>query len=148
MSEEKDTTQVRPWIEAFAPATVSNLGPGFDVLGMALEEPGDKVRARRSAEPGVRLLKITGDDGRLPLGSTENTACVAVSEMIRRMGLPAETGIELELDKGLPLGSGLGSSGASACAARAPADNTAAPRPWRWPPARRGRRARRRRARP
>jgi homoserine kinase len=117
MSERDQGIQLRPWVEAFAPATVSNLGPGFDVLGMALAEPGDKVRARRSEVPGVRLLKITGDEGRLPLESDANTACVAVVEMIRRMGLPEDTGIELELDKGLPLGSGLGSSGASACAA-------------------------------
>lgn len=111
----------RPWIEAYAPATISNLGPGFDCLGLAVHGPGDTVRARRCDEPGARLLKITGDGGRLPLGAAENTACVAVVAMLEALGHgPGSSrplGVELELDKGLPLGSGLGSSGASACAA-------------------------------
>jgi homoserine kinase len=107
----------RPWIEAYAPATVSNLGPGFDCLGLAVHGPGDFVRARRRAQPGVLLSKIVGDGGRLPLASDRNTACVAVTTMLDRLGLADSLGVELELVKGLPLGSGLGSSGASACAA-------------------------------
>lgn len=107
----------RPWAEAYAPATVSNLGPGFDCLGLAVHGPGDTVRARRREQPGVVLSKITGDGGRLPLEPTRNTACVAVAAMLERLGLTHSHGVELELDKGLPLGSGLGSSGASACAA-------------------------------
>jgi homoserine kinase len=107
----------RPWIEAYAPATVSNLGPGFDCLGLAVHGPGDIVRARRREQSGVVLSKITGDGGRLPLASDRNTACVAVTSMLERLGLADSLGVELELVKGLPLGSGLGSSGASACAA-------------------------------
>lgn len=114
----------RPWVEAFAPATVSNLGPGFDCLGLAIGGasdavgggPGDRVSARRREQPGVVLRKITGDDGRLPLDPARNTACVAVQALLDRLGR-SELGVELELRKGLPLGSGLGSSGASACAA-------------------------------
>lgn len=109
-----------PWIEAYAPATVSNLGPGFDCLGLALRGPGDTVRARTSDEPGVRLLQVSGDGGKLSLDSDKNTAAVAVRELLRHHAPSA--GIELELDKGLPLGSGLGSSGASACAAVVAAD--------------------------
>lgn len=105
----------RPWIEAFAPATVSNLGPGFDLIGLALSEPGDTVRARRRESPGVEIVAVTGDEGRLPTDATENTAGVAVLALLRRLGLDA--GLELSVHKGLPLGSGLGSSGASACAA-------------------------------
>ena len=56
----------RPWIEAFAPATVSNLGPGFDCLGLAVRGAGDRVRARRRDEPGVALVKVEGDGGKLP----------------------------------------------------------------------------------
>jgi homoserine kinase len=107
----------RPWIEAYAPATVSNLGPGFDCLGLAVHGPGDIVRARRRAQAGVVLSKISGDGGRLPLAADRNTACVAVTAMLERLGLVDSLGVELELVKGLPLGSGLGSSGASACAA-------------------------------
>lgn len=110
------TTIPAPWVEAFAPATVSNLGPGFDCLGLALHGPGDRVRARRRDQPGVVLSRIEGDGGRLPLESGKNTACVAVTRLLESIGA-ASLGVELELEKGLPLGSGLGSSGASACAA-------------------------------
>ncbi len=107
----------RPWVSAYAPATVGNLGPGFDCLGLAVHGPGDTVRARRREQPGVVLTKISGTD-RLPLDG-RNTACVAVTALLERLGLADKPGygVELELDKGLPLGSGLGSSGASACAA-------------------------------
>ena len=107
----------RPWVEAYAPATVSNLGPGFDCLGLAVHGPGDTVRARRRKLPGAVLVDISGDRGRLPREPTLNTACVAVNAMLERLGLRDTLGVELELHKGLPLGSGLGSSGASACAA-------------------------------
>lgn len=109
-----------PWVEAYAPATVSNLGPGFDCLGLALNSPGDTVRARRRDEPGVAMLKIDGDGGKLPLDADKNTAAVAVAQVLAKYAPRA--GIELELTKGLPLGSGLGSSGASACAALVAAD--------------------------
>ena len=105
----------RPWVEVFAPATVSNVGPGFDCLGLALRQWGDKVRARRSENVGAQLMAITGDGGKLPRGAEDNTATVAAAELLRRHAPRA--GVELELHKGLPLGSGLGSSGASAAAA-------------------------------
>ena len=60
-------------IKVFAPATVANVVCGFDVLGFAVNEPGDEVVMRLVEKPGVRLLKITGDDGRLPLDSAKNT---------------------------------------------------------------------------
>ncbi len=110
----------RPWVEAFAPATVSNLGPGFDCLGLALRERGDKVRARRRETAGVVLSRIEGDGGRLPTAVDQNTAAVAVTHLLQRYA--SGRGVELELDKGLPLGSGLGSSGASAAAAVVAAD--------------------------
>ncbi|MEM7160600.1 MAG: homoserine kinase [Myxococcota bacterium] len=110
----------RPWIEAFAPATVSNLGPGFDCLGLAVRSVGDRVRARRRDEPGVVLSKVDGDGGKLPREIDRNTAAVAASWLLSRHA--PEQGVELELFKGLPLGSGLGSSGASACAAAVAVD--------------------------
>jgi homoserine kinase len=105
----------KPWVEAFAPATLSNIGPGFDCLGIALDEPGDRVRARRRDDPGVLLSAVAGDDGRLPTDATENTAGVAVRRLLDLVA--PDSGVELQLTKGLPLGSGLGSSAASACAA-------------------------------
>lgn len=110
----------RPWIEAFAPATVSNLGPGFDCLGLAVRTVGDRVRARRREAPGVDLLSIEGDGGKLPMEVDRNTAAVAASWLLQRYA-PGQ-GVELQLLKGLPLGSGLGSSGASACAAAVAVD--------------------------
>jgi homoserine kinase len=113
-------SDVGPWVEAFAPATVSNLGPGFDCLGLALTEQGDRVRARRSARPGVTLCAVDGDHGKLPRDAQSNTAGVAALEILRRHAPGA--GVELTLHKGLPLGSGLGSSGASAVAAAVAVD--------------------------
>ncbi|MEM6293328.1 MAG: homoserine kinase [Myxococcota bacterium] len=111
---------VRPWVEAFAPATVSNLGPGFDCLGLALRARGDTVRARKGEGQGVTITKIEGDGGRLPTDPALNTAAVAVQHVLDRFAPKAS--VELELIKGLPLGSGLGSSGASASAAVVAAD--------------------------
>ncbi len=101
-------------VRVFAPATVANLGPGFDLLGLALRGMGDTVVARRSETPGVRVTTITGDGGRLSLDPSENTAAIAARETLRRAGV--DVGVELELHKGMPIGSGLGSSAASAAA--------------------------------
>jgi homoserine kinase len=110
------TTRVR----AFAPATVANLGPGFDVLGAALDGPGDVVTAWRSKKAGVRLVEVTGDRGRLSLDAERNTASVAAAHVLEAAiaagRATARTGVELFLEKGLPLASGLGSSAASAAA--------------------------------
>ena len=107
-------------VRAFAPATVANLGPGFDVLGAALDGPGDTVSAWRSKKPGVRLVEVKGDRGRLPLDAERNTASVAAAFVLEAAvaagRATARTGIELVLEKGLPLASGLGSSAASAAA--------------------------------
>ncbi|MBK9966510.1 MAG: hypothetical protein IPP07_17150, partial [Holophagales bacterium] len=69
-------------VRAFAPASVANLGPGFDVLGAALDGPGDTVTAWRSKKPGVRIVEIKGDRGRLPLDAEKNTASVAAAHVL------------------------------------------------------------------
>lgn len=102
-------------ITVFAPATVANLGPGFDVLGLALRGRGDTVEARLWDGPGVRITAIEGDGGALPLDADRNTAGVAARETLLRAGV--DVGVELVLRKGMPIGSGLGSSAASAAAA-------------------------------
>ena len=101
-------------VTAFATATVANVGSGFDVLGFAVERPGDTVEARRRAGGGVNLLAVTGDGGRLPRDAS-NTAVVAAGRLLERLGEPF--GVDLVLHKGMPLASGLGSSAASAAAA-------------------------------
>jgi homoserine kinase len=102
-------------IRIFAPATVANLGPGFDLLGLALERPGDVVEVTQRDAPGVLIRSIHGDDGRLPLDPEKNTAGIAAREVLRRSA--ADFGVELSIDKKMPLGSGLGSSASSAAAA-------------------------------
>ncbi len=102
-------------IAAFAPATVSNVACGFDVLGFALSSPGDLVTAESSEIHGVAIHAIEGDGGRLPRDSARNTAGAAVVALLDRLG--ARRGIRLTVHKGLPLASGVGSSGASAVAA-------------------------------
>jgi homoserine kinase len=101
--------------EAYAPATVANLGAGFDILGLAIREPGDFVRAEAWDAPGVVVAAIEGDGGKLPRDPQKNTACIAANALLQSVG--AQTGVRLTLIKGLPLASGLGSSAASAVAA-------------------------------
>lgn len=100
---------------AFAPASVGNVGVGFDLLGHALEGIGDRVTATRIAEPIVRVRGITGVVTDLPFDAENNTAARAVAAW--RAALDLDFGVELEIDKGIPLGSGLGGSAASATAA-------------------------------
>ena len=100
---------------AFAPATVSNVACGFDVLGFALDAPGDEVTARFERRRGVPIDDIIGDDGRLPRDAARNTAGVAAQALLTRLG--ERRGVALTIRKGLPLSSGLGGSAASAVAA-------------------------------
>lgn len=102
-------------IAVYAPGSVSNVACGFDTLGFALDEPGDIVSASPSNEAGVTIAAIHGDGGRLTLDPERNTASAAVLALQRR--LDTTRGITLTIHKGLPLASGIGSSGASAVAA-------------------------------
>ena len=102
-------------ITAFAPATVANLGPGLDVLGLALAAPGDRVTARLAPGHGVTIDAVTGDGGALPIDPAKNTAGIAAQATLVKAGV--STGVALTLQKGMPIGSGLGSSAASAAAA-------------------------------
>ena len=109
---------MKPRVRVFAPATVANLGPGFDVLGLALTAPGDIVEAERTDRPGVEIIEITGDNGQLSRDPARNVVGRAAADVLRRLvakGVSAE-GIQLRLHKQMPLASGLGSSGASSAA--------------------------------
>jgi homoserine kinase len=103
-------------ITVFAPASVANLGVGYDILGLAIHGPGDEITARLSKSPGVRIVKITGDGGKLPVDAMRNTAGVAVIHLLHHLN-QSDIGIELEIHKRMPFGSGLGSSAASAVGA-------------------------------
>ena len=100
---------------AFAPASVGNCAVGFDLIGHALEGPGDRVTAHRCADPGVRVRSIRGLPIALPLDAERNTAARAVASLLRQVSV--DIGIELDIEKGIALGSGMGGSAASAVAA-------------------------------
>jgi homoserine kinase len=102
-------------VTAFAPATVANVGIGFDILGHTVEAIGDRVRLRRIEARIVRIAAIDGIAGALPVEPERNTAGRAVQAMLEDLGL--DHGFEMEIDKGVPLASGLGGSAASAVAA-------------------------------
>lgn len=107
------------WIKAFAPASIGNVGVGFDMLGLAIEGAGDRVLARRTDSGRVTVAEVRGIDGEIhPYLSTnadENTASIAAQALWDAHGNGG--GIELKVHKGVPLQSGMGSSAASAVAA-------------------------------
>ncbi|GAK50354.1 homoserine kinase [Candidatus Moduliflexus flocculans] len=113
------------WIRVFAPASVANVGPGFDVLGFAVSRPGDIVEVRKRRTPGVVITDIRyirkQDIGKLPQNPKKNTAGVAARNVLttlqERGVVDDQSGVEIKLRKSMPLGSGLGSSGASAVGA-------------------------------
>lgn len=111
---------------AFAPASVGNVGVGFDILGHAIEGVGDTVTVRRIDEPGVRIHAIRGTTVDLPLGAEDNTAGAALIALRASLDLPF--GFEVEIDKGIALGSGMGGSAAS-CVAALVAANALFPQP-------------------
>ncbi len=100
---------------AFAPASVANVAVGFDLLGYALEGVGDTVTVRRIDAPQVRIAAIRGTTVALPLEAARNTAGAALIALREALALPF--GFEIEIDKGIPLGSGMGGSAASCVAA-------------------------------
>ncbi len=100
---------------AFAPASVGNVAVGFDLLGHSLAGLGDRATVRRIDEPTVRMLAVRGATSEPPLDAERNTAGRALLSLRAALALPF--GFEVELDKGIPLGSGLGGSAASAVAA-------------------------------
>lgn len=100
---------------AFSPASVGNIGVGFDILGHSITGAGDRATVRRIAEPEVRISAIRGSTADLPFAAPANTAGAALIAL--RDALQLDYGFEIELDKGIPLGSGMGGSAASCVAA-------------------------------
>lgn len=102
-------------VTAFAPASVGNVGVGFDILGHALEGVGDRVTLRRRSKAGVAFTEISGLEIELPDDPGENSAGRPLLRMAADHGI--HDGLEIALHKGIPLGSGMGGSAASAVAA-------------------------------
>lgn len=117
--KKENTVNPDKWLKevrVFAPATVANMICGFDILGFAVDKPGDEVYMQRVEESGVRIRSIQGDDGRLPLDPDKNTVSACVKMLLSHLGLEEEVGVEIDLIKHMPIGSGLGSSSASTVA--------------------------------
>jgi homoserine kinase len=106
---------VIPTATAFAPASVGNVGVGFDILGHAIAGLGDRVTVRRVTEAGVRVVSVRGADVVLPTAAERNTAGAALISL--RDAHSLHFGFEIEIEKGIPYGSGMGGSAASAVAA-------------------------------
>lgn len=102
-----------PTARAFAPASIGNVAVGFDMLGHSLSGPGDIATVRRTKTGKVSIVAIRGVVTALPTRARDNTAGRALLGLSKLTGV----GFELELDKGIPLGSGMGGSAASAVAA-------------------------------
>jgi homoserine kinase len=105
--------QPTQWAEAFAPGSIGNVGPGLDVLGLAVAGPGDTVRAERTDEEAL----IVADPGHpsLPTDPAHHASALAADAVRRLAGVP-RTGAVLHITKGLPLAGGQGGSAASAAA--------------------------------
>jgi len=100
---------------AFAPASVGNVAIGFDILGFAVDALGDRVTVSRDGKSGVTITRVHGVAGDLPTDPTRNTAGQALLAM--QEALRPGFGFSMEIEKGIPLGSGLGGSAASAVGA-------------------------------
>ena len=100
-------------IKVFCPATIANVSCGFDVLGLALDSVGDEMTVRKTSEKGIRISKITGQD--LPLETEKNVSGVAGLALLAKSGF--DGGFEIEIDKRIKPGSGIGSSAASSAGA-------------------------------
>ena len=100
------------WVTIAAPATISNIGPGFDIFGMALQNPYDTIMGRK-IEKGLVITEITGPgaDG-IPTEPEKNSVTIAAKAVLDMVG--ADFGIEIKIKKGIRPCSGIGSSGASA----------------------------------
>ncbi len=102
-------------VRVFAPATVANVAVGYDILGFAIESPGDEIIARVGKNPGLHITKISGTTKKLPTDPTKNTATLGALALLKDLDM-ADEPIELEIYKKMPFGSGMGSSAASAAA--------------------------------
>lgn len=105
---------------ASAPASIGNVGVGFDILGQAFDAARDRVIAVREDAPGVRLGEVRGLVRALPTGVGENSALAAAQAVVSAAG--NQFGMRLSIEKGVPLAAGMGGSAASAVAGAAAAN--------------------------
>jgi homoserine kinase len=102
-------------VKVFAPASVANVAVGYDILGFALEKPGDDILVKKSKTPGLKVVEIRGAKGKLPFEIGKNTAAYAAHRLLQHIGAE-DAPIDMYIHKKMPFGSGMGSSAASAAA--------------------------------
>ncbi len=102
-------------VKVFSPATIGNIGPGFDVLGLAVKGMGDMVEAWEISGNEIVIEEILNADHEITKDPDKNTAGIAAREVLNLLKI--QKGIGMRIEKGMPAGSGLGSSAASAAAA-------------------------------
>lgn len=102
-------------IKVFAPATVANVSCGFDIFGLAVDNPGDEVILKRRNDDKIVIQEITGDNGKLTLDETRNAVSVPIIKYLEKIEAK-HIGFDIYLHKKMALGSGLGSSSASSVA--------------------------------
>jgi homoserine kinase len=100
---------------AAAPCSTANLGPGYDVFGLALDAFEDKVKVSRASSDGEGRISIKNSDQAIPSTPESNSAGLVAKKMMQDFGI--SDNIEIEVTKGVPSGYGVGSSAASAAAA-------------------------------
>ena len=94
----------------FSPATVANVSCAFDIMGFAVQDAGDRMTFRKTEQKGLRLTMQNFPE--LPSEPEKNVAGVVALAMMERV--KPGFGVDIELEKGILPGSGMGSSGASA----------------------------------
>lgn len=99
-------------VKVFSPASVTNVGSGFDIFGFAIDSPGDFITVKKTNHNKIKIVKIHTNGYTLPLNPKKNTATRGMFFLLRELNL--NIGIDVEIDKRMPFASGLGSSAASA----------------------------------
>lgn len=109
------TSNEKKYVTVFAPATVANVAVGFDILGFPIYSVGDNITVSKIEEPTVVIHSISGLSVSLPTDPMKNTAGIVLQKLIDDYSLPF--GFEIKIEKGIPLGSGMGGSAASSVGA-------------------------------
>ena len=96
-----------------APATTANVGPGYDIFALALEEPFDEIKLKLNTSGKIRI-KLAGEKQDIPINPNDNTAGLSIQELLKRKKI--KQGIDVRIIKKVPSGCGLGTTGAAASA--------------------------------
>lgn len=100
-------------IKLRAPATCANVGPGYDIFAMSYEEPYDEFKIILNDSDKINI-EFLGDKQNIPVNVTDNTAGLAILELLKRKKI--SVGLNIQITKGMTSGGGLGTTGASASA--------------------------------